>query len=122
MALTDYLSATLIAAVAGPLIGLTHSAHYGRMVLLACAILAAQAVFGRYWPARPPVRPGRVALAVRHLAHCPAGAVAVGVVGAAAGSPSDGAMNSGCAVRNAPSVPSWAALIISSDSGFRSSK
>ncbi|MFI5844740.1 DUF418 domain-containing protein [Catenuloplanes sp. NPDC051500] len=52
MALTNYLTATLIAAVAGPLIGLTHSAHYGRMVLLACAVLAAQAVCSHYWLAR----------------------------------------------------------------------
>ncbi|WP_033345910.1 DUF418 domain-containing protein [Catenuloplanes japonicus] len=52
MALTNYLSATLIAAVAGPLIGLTGSAHYGRMALLALAILVVQAVASRYWLAR----------------------------------------------------------------------
>lgn len=52
MALTNYIGATLIAAVAGPLLGLHESAHYGRMILLAVAILAVQAVFSRYWLTR----------------------------------------------------------------------
>ncbi|WP_329100925.1 DUF418 domain-containing protein [Micromonospora sp. NBC_01699] len=52
MALTNYVGATLIAAAAGPLLGLYQSAHYGRMLLLAAAILASQALFSRYWLAR----------------------------------------------------------------------
>jgi uncharacterized protein len=52
MALTNYLTATLIAAAAGPLLGLEHSAHYGRMIVLALVILAAQAAFSRCWLAR----------------------------------------------------------------------
>ena len=52
MALTNYLSATVVAAVAGPLIGLRHSAHYGRMIVLAVAILAVQVLCSRYWLAR----------------------------------------------------------------------
>jgi uncharacterized membrane protein YeiB len=52
MALTNYLTATLIAAAAGPLLGLGHSAHYGRMIAFALVILAAQAAFSHYWLAR----------------------------------------------------------------------
>jgi uncharacterized protein len=52
MALTNYVTATLIAIAAGPLLGLNHSAHYGRMIVLAVAILAVQAVVSRYWLAR----------------------------------------------------------------------
>ncbi|WP_426503536.1 DUF418 domain-containing protein [Dactylosporangium sp. McL0621] len=52
MALTNYVTATLIAAAAGPLLGLEHSANYGRMIALAVAILAAQAAFSRFWLAR----------------------------------------------------------------------
>jgi uncharacterized protein len=49
MALTNYLTATVLAVVAGPLLGLSHSAHYGRMLALALAILTVQVVFSRYW-------------------------------------------------------------------------
>jgi uncharacterized protein len=49
MALTNYLSATVIVAAVGPLVGLRHSAHYGRMIVLAVLILAGQALFSRYW-------------------------------------------------------------------------
>lgn len=52
MALTNYLTATLIAVLAGPLLGLHRSGHYGRMFLLAAAILTIQAMFSRYWLAR----------------------------------------------------------------------
>jgi uncharacterized protein len=52
MALTNYLTATLIVAAVGPLVGLSHSAHYGRMIVLAVLILAGQALFSRYWLAR----------------------------------------------------------------------
>ena len=52
MALTNYVTATVVVAVAGPLAGLRHSADYGRMIALAVLILAAQAVFSRYWLAR----------------------------------------------------------------------
>ncbi|GAA1610507.1 DUF418 domain-containing protein [Actinoplanes couchii] len=49
MALTNYLSASVIAAVVGPLIGLTGSAHYGRMALLALPIILAQLAFSHWW-------------------------------------------------------------------------
>ena len=52
MALTNYLSATLVVLAAAPLLRLPHSAHYGRMLALAVAILAAQAVLSRWWLAR----------------------------------------------------------------------
>ena len=52
MALTNYLTATLIAVASGPLLGLYHSAHYGRMIVLAVVILTVQAAFSRYWLAR----------------------------------------------------------------------
>jgi uncharacterized membrane protein YeiB len=52
MALTNYVTATVVVAVVGPLVGLRHSADYGRMIALAVLILAAQAVFSRYWLAR----------------------------------------------------------------------
>jgi uncharacterized protein len=52
MALTNYLTATLVVAAVGPLIGLRHSAHYGRMIVLAVLILAGQALVSRYWLAR----------------------------------------------------------------------
>jgi len=52
MALTNYVTATLIAIAAGPLLGLDNSAHYGRMIVLAVLILAAQALFSRHWLAR----------------------------------------------------------------------
>ena len=49
MALTNYVTATIIALAAGPLIGLTESAHYGRMLALAAAILTIQVVVSRSW-------------------------------------------------------------------------
>jgi uncharacterized protein len=52
MALTNYVSATVLAAVAGPLIGLPQSAHYGRMLVLASAMLAGQAWLSRWWLGR----------------------------------------------------------------------
>jgi uncharacterized protein len=52
MALTNYLTATVVVAVVGPLVGLQHSAHYGRMIVLAVLILVGQALFSRYWLAR----------------------------------------------------------------------
>jgi uncharacterized protein len=52
MALTNYLSATLMAVAAAPFLQLHHSAHYGRMLALAVAILAVQALFSRWWLAR----------------------------------------------------------------------
>jgi len=52
MALTNYLTATLVVVAVGPLAGLRHSAHYGRMIALAVLILAGQAAFSRYWLAR----------------------------------------------------------------------
>ncbi|TDU05653.1 putative membrane protein YeiB [Streptomyces sp. 846.5] len=52
MALTNYLTATLIVvAVADPL-GLWNSAHWGTAMVLAVVILAVQAVFSRWWLAR----------------------------------------------------------------------
>jgi uncharacterized protein len=52
MALTNYLTATLIVADVGPLVGLHGSAHYGRMIVLAVLVLAGQALFSRYWLTR----------------------------------------------------------------------
>ena len=52
MALTNYLTATLVVAAVGPLVGLRHSAHYGRMIVLAVLILGGQALISRYWLAR----------------------------------------------------------------------
>ncbi|MDT5032431.1 MAG: uncharacterized protein QOC94_2602 [Actinoplanes sp.] len=52
MALTNYVTATVVVAVFGPLVRLSHSAHYGRMIVLALLILAGQALFSRYWLAR----------------------------------------------------------------------
>jgi len=52
MALTNYLTATLIVvAAAGPL-GLTGSTHWGAVLALAAPTLAAQAAFSRWWLAR----------------------------------------------------------------------
>ncbi len=52
MALTNYVSATLIAVAAEPLLRLHGSAHYGPMIAFAALILAVQALFSRYWLTR----------------------------------------------------------------------
>ncbi|MFE3584886.1 DUF418 domain-containing protein [Streptomyces vinaceus] len=54
MALTNYLSATLIVVACAPYIGLSRgvSGRYGMMLALATAILVAQAVFSRLWLSR----------------------------------------------------------------------
>jgi uncharacterized membrane protein YeiB len=52
MALTNYLTATLIVAAVGPLLGLHDSAHYGRMIVLAALVLTGQALLSRYWLSR----------------------------------------------------------------------
>ena len=52
MALTNYLSATILAIALAPLLQLPHSSHYGRMAGLAAAILLAQAGFSQWWLSR----------------------------------------------------------------------
>ncbi|MFJ8002091.1 DUF418 domain-containing protein [Streptomyces sp. NPDC096310] len=52
MALTNYLTATvLVLAAAGPL-GLRHSSRWVTAMVLAAAVVAAQALFSRWWLAR----------------------------------------------------------------------
>jgi uncharacterized membrane protein YeiB len=52
MALTNYLTATLlVVAAAGPL-GLRESSRWGTAMVLAVVILAVQTVFSRWWLAR----------------------------------------------------------------------
>ncbi|MFB7631521.1 DUF418 domain-containing protein [Streptomyces sp. NPDC056149] len=52
MALTNYLTATLLVVAAAPVLGLRHSLHWGTAMALALAILTAQVLASRWWLAR----------------------------------------------------------------------
>ncbi|WP_433421189.1 DUF418 domain-containing protein [Microtetraspora malaysiensis] len=52
MALTNYLTATLLAVATVPVLGLRESLHWGTTMVLALAILVVQTLFSRWWLAR----------------------------------------------------------------------
>ncbi|MFE3652291.1 DUF418 domain-containing protein [Streptomyces sp. NPDC059152] len=52
MALTNYLTATLLVVAAAPVLGLRHSLHWGAAMASAPVILTVQTLFGRWWLAR----------------------------------------------------------------------
>ncbi|MGG2464623.1 DUF418 domain-containing protein [Streptomyces sp. RGM 3693] len=52
MALTNYLTATLLVVAAAPVLGLRHSLHWGAAMVLALVILIVQTLFSRWWLAR----------------------------------------------------------------------
>ncbi|MCE4945659.1 DUF418 domain-containing protein [Streptomyces albulus] len=52
MALTNYLTATLLVVAAAPVLGLRHSLHWGTAMVLALAILVVQTLVSRWWLAR----------------------------------------------------------------------
>ncbi|MER7708848.1 DUF418 domain-containing protein [Kitasatospora sp. NPDC097605] len=52
MALTNYLTATILVVAAVPVLGLRESLHWGTAMVLALAILVVQILFSRWWLAR----------------------------------------------------------------------